>query len=741
MNPSRFDILAYTGGKLRVEGFDLPVVVDLAGLTAEGAIPITIKHDTGDATILGQTDPDAILNDGKSLLLGGQITADPELSPSVKRVIAMAGNGHKWQASIGAQIEESTDVAAGQTISVNGQDLAGPFTLATRSVLRETAVLGMGADRKTSVVLSAEAILTLKAEPMAKEEAATEDPTTPDDFETYCTTEDAKAALQNGYAAYLRNSAAALETATVDEAATDESVTEPDPMAAAPADPTEPDPTKKKEPPMSADAKLDVKAQVDLNIKAARKAAADEISRQAEIKAKCAGDDVLIAKAIGEGWDMVRAELEFVKRQRSQAPAGHSHSGTPGDMLQAIQCGMLMRAGVDLGHRSFGTQTALALGLPAWLRAGINAENKQKALEAGWKFRDYSMVDLCKAAAGIDGGRSEFLDGSNKGFVRAAVSGGSLTEIFTTNMNALMLQKLDEAPDSTQGWTRETDAANFQLMERIRLVKGGNLTKHTRGGTADHATRDSQAESYRIARYSQQFAIDEQDIIDDHFQALKDMPDEMALACGRLRPDLVYYVLMSNPTLTASGAALFSASQPAGITGGSAQSNLATGAALAADKLQAAMAAMFNFRENGVGLNLHPTHILVPMVLWGTAANLLYGQTIVATGSTDLTLGDASAIAEIQKKFGRIEIVSDQRLTNGVVDPNTGSAASGSSTTWRLVSNRVPTIEVAYLRGSGRAPQVRPYALDKGQWGIGWDVNLDIGAAALEWRGMYEARA
>jgi hypothetical protein len=91
-----------------------------------------------------------------------------------------------------------------------------------------------------------------------------------------------------------------------------------------------------------------------------------------------------------------------------------------------------------------------------------------------------------------------------------------------------------------------------------------------------------------------------------------------------------------------------------------------------------------------------------------------------------------------------VKVVSDSRLTNGVIDPTSGPSQTnnaGSSTKWYLISNKCPTIEVAYLRGSGRAPQVRQYMLDQGKWGMGWDVNLDLAAQAMDWHGMYCASA
>ena len=46
-----------------------------------------------------------------------------------------------------------------------------------------------------------------------------------------------------------------------------------------------------------------------------------------------------------------------------------------------------------------------------------------------------------------------------------------------------------------------------------------------------------------------------------------------------------------------------------------------------------------------------------------------------------------------------------------------------------------------YVAGTGRRPVVRPFTLSNGQWGIGWDVKLDIGAKALHFRGLYQGNA
>jgi hypothetical protein len=738
--PSRFNIVAYTGGKLRVDGFEIPVVVDLKGLEASGAIPIAIKHDTGDATILGQTDDDAIINDGSRLLLGGQVTADPDLSPSAKRIFAMAEKGHKWQASIGAQIEESRDVMPGEVVLVNNQYLEGPFVLASRSTLRETSVLGMGADRHTSVTFAANAVLSLTAAyPLMNADEGFEGWLKKLELSEVALSEEARQALLQQYAVLTRDPNDTFDVKEDDMAAAtddDKKIDEPETVAESLTE----TPADEKKEDVKAGADLDLTAAASQDIQAFRRLQTAEYRRVSAIKAACKGDDQVIATAIEKGWDVVRAENEFLKRRDLRnVPSGHRTEDEGQRQIQALQGAMLLRAGVALDNKEFSGEMGMAFSLPKWLRAGLNSDQRQQAMEAAWEFREFSLVDFCRAALEAEGksvprGRSDM--------IRAAVSGGQLADIFTTNINALMLQKFIEHPDTTAGWTRESDAMNFQTMERTRLTKGPRLSLHGRGGEADNATRSDVMQSYKIQRFSQQFKVDEMDIIDDRFDAISDVPSEMALAAARVRPDLVYSILLNGTSVTINTAtsttSLFSASQE------NSQANyVASGAALASGTLQTALATMFNLQENGVGIGATPTHLIVPANLFGTAATLLQSPTIVVSGTSGsvTTSMSQNALLAMQSAWGLINIVSDQRLANGVTDPVSGTAYSGSTSNWYLASNKVPTIEVAYLRGSGRAPQVRQYMLDKGHWGIGWDVNLDIGAKAMAWQGLYLAKA
>jgi len=84
-------------------------------------------------------------------------------------------------------------------------------------------------------------------------------------------------------------------------------------------------------------------------------------------------------------------------------------------------------------------------------------------------------------------------------------------------------------------------------------------------------------------------------------------------------------------------------------------------------------------------------------------------------------------------------VVDDRIGEIGVMDPRTAAARTGLDTNWFLFQGGSRGIRVAYRRGTNRQPQMRSFTLDRGQWGLGWDINLDIGVAVTEWRTMHKS--
>jgi len=148
----RINILAYTGGIMRVPGWG-DIVIDLAGLDVSGGVAILSDHDSTRRGVVGHGR--AEIAGSKLLTVVGTISATGQ---AAREIVDAAANGFPWQASVGVEVHERRRVAAGQRVEVNGKVIeapAGGFTLVTKGRLREVSVVGIGCDDGTAVSIAA----------------------------------------------------------------------------------------------------------------------------------------------------------------------------------------------------------------------------------------------------------------------------------------------------------------------------------------------------------------------------------------------------------------------------------------------------------------------------------------------------------------------------------------------------------------------------------------------------------
>ena len=341
----RFRIEAYSGGKLSVDGFDHPVIVDLAGLTASAAVPICLDHQTTTDNTIGQTS--GIANDGKSLVLSGEIIG---LSAQCQRVLAMSDAGYQWQASIGCTVEQKEVFGAGVRVIVNGQTFTGPVIVARSSVLRETSILPMGADSSTVVNLAARAA-TQKEKAMMT-------------FEQWI------AALGIDHAKLADDDRAALLLAFD-----------------AKQNPTPPAPTTP--PTMPGNTSAAAAALVNLR-------AAANHQRIGDIERLTIGHPVIAAKAIEANWSAQETEIAVLRaNQKQTAPANHiGGSGHSGTGPQHLTASLMTKAGFgSAAEKMFGasvmeqSRRLHAQSLPDLCRAALIMDGREVPHDRGEMLR------------------------------------------------------------------------------------------------------------------------------------------------------------------------------------------------------------------------------------------------------------------------------------------------------------------------------------------------------------------
>ncbi|HBO45039.1 MAG TPA: hypothetical protein DD670_14140, partial [Planctomycetaceae bacterium] len=338
----RFSMVAYTGGPMRIAGWQYPVIVDLAGLAIPSQNrPIRFGHDM--ASGVGHTD--AIRVEQGRLVAMGVVSRD---TAAAREIVISARNDFPWQASIGAAVEEFEFIKSNQTVVVNGRDFLGPVNVVRRATLGEISFVDLGADGQTSASVAA------MSSPHTQEEQPV-----PENDPNNTVSDPPAAPSSQGSQTTAQASAPTAPAATA-----------------------------------MADETRDGRATGQTAVEEIRAAAAAESARIAAVRRICGTDHPTIeARAIREGWDTMRTELEVLRASRPTAPAMHVRAETVSAAV--LEAAGLLTAKLDGIENLFGQQALEAA--QRRFRGGIGLQ--ELILEAAWangytgrSFRDSRTI-------------------------------------------------------------------------------------------------------------------------------------------------------------------------------------------------------------------------------------------------------------------------------------------------------------------------------------------------------------
>ena len=164
--PPAFTATFYTGGKMNINGWDLPVAIDLAGLQNGNVLIANLDHDRSKR--VGAFE---VTNDGTSLVANGTVSA---VNQWATEVVESAKNGYPWQASLEVMPASGgvEQIKAGQKVTVNGQEMSGPLYVTRKGTLKGFGFVTHGADDNTAVAIAAAAAQSKEKRTMKAEVAA-----------------------------------------------------------------------------------------------------------------------------------------------------------------------------------------------------------------------------------------------------------------------------------------------------------------------------------------------------------------------------------------------------------------------------------------------------------------------------------------------------------------------------------------------------------------------------------------
>jgi len=578
---------------------------------------------------------DNIRVDGGQLVATGVVSRD---TAAAREVVASSKNGFPWQASVGASVDEFEFVKERQTVIVNGQEHAGPLNVVRKSTLSEISFVDLGADGQTSATVAAAANQTDK-----QEENSDMDP----------------------------------ENTT---AATDTDANERDShQAGQPA----------QAPAVTAGSAVDE----------IRSQAAAEVSRISSIRQLCAGRFPEIeAKAIGEGWDVTRCELEVLRANRPRTPAIHMHDKTINARVLEAAC--LLTGHVEQIDAMFDGQTLDAA--TERFRGGIGLQ--ELLLEAAWA-NGYTGRNFRDSRAVL---RYAFNPTLEAGFSTVDIGG-----ILSNVANKFLLDGFFSVERTWRNVTAVRNVSDFKTVTSYRLVGKDQYEQVAPGGELKHGTLGEEKYENKADTYGLMLSIDRRDIINDDLNAITTVPRKLGRGSGLKINDVFWSTFLAN-------SAFFTAGNNNYITGAS--------TALSIDGLtEGEVTFMDQVDGDGKPIGIMPAILLVP-----TSLSAIGSQLFKSMELRDTTTTTKYPVSNPHQGKFRVEV--SRYLSNAQYTGN-------SSKAWYLLaeSTDLPVIEVAFLNGQ-ESPTIETAEADFNKLGVQMRGYHDFGVALQDPRGGVKAK-
>jgi hypothetical protein len=659
-----FKINAYTGGPLRVPGYPLPVVVDLAGVKAAGdVIPILRSHDL-----------DRVVGQGKATINASGIQVEGEITGDdgdAKQVVTHARNGFRWKASIGAKpTVRAQFIPDGIKATANGREFTGPIFIARQTMLHEVSFVSIGADSNATAAVAA----SHSTDPsQGADEMKFDDWLTAKGYDPQNIADGLKTALKAAFD--TETGAPPVKASGTDGAALLGDWTQQI-RAAAVAE--------------------------EKRLLAIRAAASTYGVSEIEIEENGVKSKVgLVAHAIEAGWSAEQTELAALRAGRAKAPAGHVKvdTGSP-QVIEASLC---------LAH-GFSEEE---------VGKSINASDRERVMNTATS-RDYRGFGLHRLMDTVihAAGKSFHGDRKSDDYIRAAfeadrmirASSGfstvSLSGTLGNVANKALLAGYNSANVVAPQIARETDAADFKAFSSYRLTGLGEMKLLPPDGEINHIQLQEEDYTNQLKTRAAMLALTRVMMINDDLGSFTGANRLMGRMAPIAREKAVFTEILANT------GSFFHADNGNLLTG--------AGSALAIAGLGDANESFMNLTDaNGDPVLLRPAIMLLPPALDTLGRQLSRDTTLALTTTAGVPLPQSNPFAGLFRPVTSPYLGTAAGLTGSsdtawylLADPSESAIVEIAY----LRGRRTPTVESAETDFNTLGMQ----------WRIYWDFGIAL---------------
>ena len=328
---------------------------------------------------------------------------------------------------------------------------------------------------------------------------------------------------------------------------------------------------------------------------------------------------------------------------------------------------------------------------------------------SGVKTRGMSPLEIAGKALASKRPSSNF-----EMFEGGAASTADFPSILANVANKTLVMAYQAYPQTFKPMARQVTAPDFKPINRAFLSDLAALPKLNEKGEYHRAVLTDGNVAYTLATYGEIVALTRRTIINDDLQAFTRVPAELGVATSRMQSDIVWGIILANPSAVYMGdktsVALFA----------SGHKNLQTTAS-SAFSLTSLASGRTLFRQQtgaqGTPLNLTPRYLVTGTTLETTVEQTIYPMQLAVTA---VTAGVPQWVRSLVP----------------IVEPRLDSLATYGATSWYLFADPadVAGLEYAFLEGQeGVFMETRQgFEVD----GMEVKARADFGAAAIDYRGI-----